>query len=81
MYYQAAGSRGTSTVEERGIERQRKLDGLRKWKFGVVLQTFPLLLQLALLLLSINLQLLLIFGWLVFRHSVRSRRLDWLFIC
>ncbi|KAJ7828899.1 hypothetical protein B0H13DRAFT_1916815 [Mycena leptocephala] len=31
MYYQAAGSRGT--IEERGLERQRKLDGLRKWKF------------------------------------------------
>ncbi|KAF8151830.1 hypothetical protein K438DRAFT_2026981 [Mycena galopus ATCC 62051] len=50
MYYQSAGSRGT--VEDRGLERQRKLDGLRKWKFDTVLQTFPLLLQLALLLFA-----------------------------
>jgi hypothetical protein len=47
MYYQAAGSRGT--IEERGLERQRKLDGLRKWKFDTVLQMFPMLLQFALL--------------------------------
>jgi hypothetical protein len=50
MYYQAAGSRGT--IEERGLERQRKLDGLRKWKFNTVLQMFPVLLQLALLLFA-----------------------------
>ncbi|KAJ7921694.1 hypothetical protein B0H13DRAFT_1604331, partial [Mycena leptocephala] len=47
MYYQAAGSRGT--IKERGLERQYKLDGLRKWKFDAVLQMFPVLLQLALL--------------------------------
>jgi hypothetical protein len=39
MYYEAAGSRGT--IEQRGLERQRKLDGLRRWKFDMVLQTFP----------------------------------------
>ncbi|KAJ7921697.1 hypothetical protein B0H13DRAFT_2414875 [Mycena leptocephala] len=50
MYYQAAGSRGT--IEERGLERQRKLDGLHKWKFDAVLQMFPMLLQLALLLFA-----------------------------
>ena len=50
MYYQAAGSRGTT--EQRGLERQRKLDGLNKWKFDAVLQMFPLLLQLGLLLFS-----------------------------
>ncbi|KAJ7178285.1 hypothetical protein C8R46DRAFT_1076254 [Mycena filopes] len=50
MYYNAAGSRGT--IEERGLERQRKLDGLVKWKFEAVLQMFPLLLQLALLLFA-----------------------------
>ncbi|KAJ7868345.1 hypothetical protein B0H14DRAFT_316670 [Mycena olivaceomarginata] len=50
MQYQAAGSRGT--IEQRGLERQRKLDGLKKWKFDTVLQMFPLLLQLALLLFS-----------------------------
>lgn len=31
MHYQVAGSRGT--IEERGLERQRKLDGLVKWNF------------------------------------------------
>ncbi|KAJ7210843.1 hypothetical protein GGX14DRAFT_394468 [Mycena pura] len=50
MYYQAAGSRGTT--EQHGLERQRKLDGLNKWKFDAVLQMFPLLLQLGLLLFS-----------------------------
>ncbi|KAJ7885506.1 hypothetical protein B0H14DRAFT_2699160 [Mycena olivaceomarginata] len=49
-YYQAAGSR--STAEERGLERQCKLNGLQKWKFETVLQLFPLLLQLALLLFA-----------------------------
>ncbi|KAJ6589414.1 hypothetical protein B0H19DRAFT_922767, partial [Mycena capillaripes] len=39
MHYQAAGSRGT--IEQRGLERQRKLDGLRRWKFDAVLQMFP----------------------------------------
>ncbi|KAJ7652747.1 hypothetical protein DFH06DRAFT_1475136 [Mycena polygramma] len=48
MHYQAAGSRGT--IEERGLERQRKLDGLRQWKLDMVLQIFPLLLQFSLLL-------------------------------
>ncbi|KAJ7510900.1 hypothetical protein B0H11DRAFT_1034997 [Mycena galericulata] len=57
MNYQAAGSLGT--IEERGLERQRKLDGLRKWKFDAVLQIYPLLLQLALLLFSIALTLYL----------------------
>lgn len=51
MYYASAGdSRGT--IEERGLERQRKLDGLRKWKFEPIMQMFPLLLQLALLIFS-----------------------------
>ncbi|KAF7360764.1 hypothetical protein MVEN_00808400 [Mycena venus] len=62
MYYQAAGSRGT--IEQRGLERQRKLDGLRKWKFETVLQMFPLLLQFALLLFSSALSLYL---WTVHR--------------
>ncbi|KAJ7510893.1 hypothetical protein B0H11DRAFT_2215632 [Mycena galericulata] len=57
MYYQAAGSRGS--IEERGLERQRKLDGLRKWKFDAVLQMFPVLLQLALFLFSLGLTLYL----------------------
>ncbi|KAJ7210786.1 hypothetical protein GGX14DRAFT_624925 [Mycena pura] len=57
MYYQAAGSRGT--IEQRGLERQRKLDGLRKWKFDTLLQMFPLLLQLGLLLFSTALSIYL----------------------
>ncbi|KAJ7921691.1 hypothetical protein B0H13DRAFT_2414865 [Mycena leptocephala] len=62
MYYQAAGSRGT--IEERGLERQRKLDGLRKWKFDAVLQMFPMLLQLALLLFSLAISVYL---WTIHR--------------
>ncbi|KAJ7836928.1 hypothetical protein B0H13DRAFT_2368453, partial [Mycena leptocephala] len=50
MYYQAAGSRGT--IEERGLDRRRKLDGIRRWRFDLILQNFPMLLQLALLLFS-----------------------------
>jgi hypothetical protein len=50
MYYSAAGERGT--IEARGLERQRKFDGLRKWKFDLIMQMFPLLLQLGLLLFA-----------------------------
>ncbi|KAJ7080692.1 hypothetical protein C8R44DRAFT_992403 [Mycena epipterygia] len=50
MYYSAAGDRGT--IEARGLERQRKFDGLRKWKFDTIMQMFPLLLQLGLLLFA-----------------------------
>ncbi|KAF7360653.1 hypothetical protein MVEN_00797000 [Mycena venus] len=57
MYYEAAGSRGT--LEQRGLERQRKFDGLRRWKFDAVLQSFPLLLQLALFLFSTGLSIYL----------------------
>ncbi|KAJ7183683.1 hypothetical protein C8R46DRAFT_1308584 [Mycena filopes] len=57
MYYNTAGSRGT--IEERGLERQRKLDGLIKWKFEAVLQMFPLLLQLALLLFATSISIFL----------------------
>ncbi|KAF7356276.1 hypothetical protein MVEN_00959400 [Mycena venus] len=64
MFYVAAGSRGT--VEERGLERQRKLDGLRKWRFDMVLQSFPLLLQLAMLLFSTALSIYL---WTV-NHAI-----------
>ncbi|KAJ7751337.1 hypothetical protein B0H14DRAFT_3602756 [Mycena olivaceomarginata] len=48
MYYSAAGEKGS--IEVRGLEWQRKLDGLVKWKFEAVIQIFPLLLQLALFL-------------------------------
>ncbi|KAF7348681.1 hypothetical protein MVEN_01386900 [Mycena venus] len=50
MYYQAAGEHGT--IEARGLERQRKFDGLRRWKFDAVMQVFPLLLQIGLFLFS-----------------------------
>ncbi|KAJ6514287.1 hypothetical protein C8R47DRAFT_569655 [Mycena vitilis] len=50
MCYSAAGDRGT--VEARGLERQRKFDGLRKWHFEAVMQLFPLLLQIGLFLFS-----------------------------
>ncbi|KAJ7659195.1 hypothetical protein DFH06DRAFT_1472609 [Mycena polygramma] len=66
QHYQAAGSRGT--IEERGLERQRKLDGLRRWKLDMVLQLFPLLLQLALLLFSGALSLYL---WRIHRGIAR----------
>ncbi|KAJ7468287.1 hypothetical protein B0H11DRAFT_2046138 [Mycena galericulata] len=48
VHYDSVGERGT--IEERGLERQRKFDGMRRWKFDFVMQTFPLLLQSALLL-------------------------------
>ncbi|KAJ6470190.1 hypothetical protein C8R47DRAFT_1325262 [Mycena vitilis] len=48
MFYMAAGERGT--IEARGLERQRKFDGLRKWDFDTVMQLFPLLLQIGLFL-------------------------------
>ncbi|KAK6977691.1 hypothetical protein R3P38DRAFT_3377284 [Favolaschia claudopus] len=50
MYYRAAGERGT--IEARGLERQRKLDGLKKWNFELIMQAFPLLLQFALFLFA-----------------------------
>ncbi|KAJ7670662.1 hypothetical protein DFH06DRAFT_1369638 [Mycena polygramma] len=57
MYYMAAGERGT--IEARGLERQRKFDGLRKWKFDTVMQLFPLLLQIGLFLFSAALSIYL----------------------
>ncbi|KAF7344526.1 hypothetical protein MSAN_01934500 [Mycena sanguinolenta] len=64
MYYQAAGSRGTT--ESRGRERQRKVEGLHKWKFKAILQIVPLLLQLALLLFTTALSVYL---WTI-HHSI-----------
>jgi hypothetical protein len=57
MYYSAAGERGT--IETRGLERQRKLDGLRKWKFDTIMQIFPLLLQFGLFLFAAGLSVFL----------------------
>jgi hypothetical protein len=53
MYYSTAGNKGT--IEARGLECQKKLDGLHKWKFDMVMQTFPLLLQFALLIFAVAL--------------------------
>ncbi|KAJ7909933.1 hypothetical protein B0H13DRAFT_2013437 [Mycena leptocephala] len=50
MFYSAAGERGT--IEARCFERQRKLDGLRKWKFETIMQLFPLLVQFGVLLFA-----------------------------
>ncbi|KAJ7484177.1 hypothetical protein FB451DRAFT_1128290, partial [Mycena latifolia] len=61
-YYSAAGERGT--IEARGLERQRKFDGLHRWKFDAVLQMFPLLLQVSLLLFAAALSIYL---WTVHR--------------
>ncbi|KAF8170453.1 hypothetical protein K438DRAFT_1434283, partial [Mycena galopus ATCC 62051] len=57
MYYLAAGNRGP--IKTRGLERQRKLDGLLRWKFNQVMQIFPLLLQLGLFLFSAALSIYL----------------------
>ncbi|KAK6985068.1 hypothetical protein R3P38DRAFT_3374876, partial [Favolaschia claudopus] len=50
MYYSAAGEQGT--IERRGLERQRKLDGLIKWRFELIMQAFPLCLQFGLFLFA-----------------------------
>ncbi|THH29160.1 hypothetical protein EUX98_g5022 [Antrodiella citrinella] len=51
-HYAKVGERGT--VEERCIDRQRKLVALHTWHFHVVLQAIPLLLQLSLLLFGVG---------------------------
>ncbi|KAJ6558884.1 hypothetical protein DFH09DRAFT_1162702, partial [Mycena vulgaris] len=50
MHYGEAGNRGT--LKERGLERQRKLEGVLKWRFDMVMQMFPLLLQFALFIFA-----------------------------
>ncbi|KAK6977682.1 hypothetical protein R3P38DRAFT_2581166 [Favolaschia claudopus] len=57
MYYSAAGERGS--IDTRGFERQRKLDGLRKWRFELIMQAFPLLLQFGLFLFASSLSVYL----------------------
>ncbi|KAJ7894509.1 hypothetical protein B0H14DRAFT_2683432 [Mycena olivaceomarginata] len=66
LYYDSVGNRGT--VEERGLERQRKFDGLRRWKFDLVMQMFPLLLQFALLLFAAALSIYL---WTI-HHAIAA---------
>jgi hypothetical protein len=57
LYYSSVGQHGT--VAERGAERQRKFDGIRRWRFNMVMQVFPLLLQLSLLLFATALSIYL----------------------
>ncbi|KAJ7636749.1 hypothetical protein FB45DRAFT_449543 [Roridomyces roridus] len=57
MYYSSAGEKGT--IEARGLERQRKFDGLRRWKFDAVMHLFPLMLQFALLVFGVALSVYL----------------------
>ena len=46
---------GHGSLEERGLQRQNKLHELERWGFDAVLQSFPVLLQLALLIFAIAL--------------------------
>ncbi|KAJ7191242.1 hypothetical protein GGX14DRAFT_407306 [Mycena pura] len=57
LHYDSAGERGS--IEDRGLERQRKVDGLQCWKFDFVMQIFPLLLQTSLLLFAAALSIYL----------------------
>lgn len=51
--YKAA--RGHGSLEERGMQRQRKLDGLECWHLQAVLGTFLVLIQISLLLFGLSL--------------------------
>ncbi|KAJ7661866.1 hypothetical protein B0H17DRAFT_953380 [Mycena rosella] len=66
LHYDSVGERGT--IEERGIERQRKFDGLLRWKFDLVMQIFPLLLQHSLLLFATALSIYL---WTI-HHAIAA---------
>ncbi|KAJ6489408.1 hypothetical protein DFH09DRAFT_921435, partial [Mycena vulgaris] len=57
LHYDSVGKKGT--LEERGLERHRKFTGLKNWKFDLVMQVFPLLLQLGLLLFATALSIYL----------------------
>ncbi|KAJ7203158.1 hypothetical protein GGX14DRAFT_399119 [Mycena pura] len=57
LHYDSAGERGS--MEDRGLERQRKVDGLQRWKFDFAMQIFPLLLQTSLLLFAAALSIYL----------------------
>ena len=47
------------SAAEKSRDRQRKLDGFNKWNFRLVIESFPVMLQLALLLLGCALSLYL----------------------
>ena len=46
---------GRGSLEERCTRRQRKLDGLETWRFGIVISFLPILLQMSLLFFGIAL--------------------------
>jgi hypothetical protein len=48
-------NRGRGNLEERGIERQMKLDGVEHFRLESILQTFLVLLQISLLLFGLSL--------------------------
>ncbi|KAJ7758401.1 hypothetical protein B0H16DRAFT_1536084, partial [Mycena metata] len=50
LQYDSVGEKGT--IGERALERQRKFDGIRRWKFALVLQICPVLLQFSLFLFA-----------------------------
>ena len=63
------------SVSERCEDRQRKLDGLEWWKFRIVIEIPPVLLQLSLLLLVVGLSLYLwklkrIVAWVVIISTI-----------
>ncbi|KAG2360149.1 hypothetical protein BDR07DRAFT_1174580, partial [Suillus spraguei] len=47
--------RGRGSLEERGIERQMKLDGVKYFRLQTILQAFLMLLQMSLLLFGLSL--------------------------
>jgi len=51
--YKAA--RGRGSLQERGLQRQRKLDGLERWRLQTVLRSFLVFLQIAFLLFGLSL--------------------------
>jgi hypothetical protein len=55
--YRRNDARGSTAVRSRG--RERKLTGIETWKFHVVMETLPLILQFALILLGSGLSLYL----------------------
>ena len=46
---------GHGSLEERGFQRQNKLHGIERWRLDAVLQSFPVLLQLSLLIFAVAL--------------------------
>jgi hypothetical protein len=52
--YYKASRYGHGSPEDRGRRRQMKMDGLNVWYFDAVVQCFPMLLQLSLLLFGIS---------------------------